>query len=72
MASVGAESGRLEETVLAACAHLDRQTAHAVERLSSIIEPVLVIVAGAVALVVALGVYMPIFDLWRAVGEGRP
>jgi type IV pilus assembly protein PilC len=71
MASVGAESGRLEETVLAACTHLDRQTAHAVERLGSIIEPVLVIFAGAVALLVALGVYMPIFDLWRAVGGGR-
>ena len=63
MIRVGEESGTMEE-VLAEVSHFyENEIDDSVKNLSSIIEPVLVIVIGAVVGVLAVGLIMPIYNL---------
>ncbi len=61
--AVGDESGRLGELVTSACDHMEHEARVLADRLSSLVEPALLICAGGLALIVALGLYMPIFNL---------
>jgi MSHA biogenesis protein MshG len=49
----------------------NRETDYSIKGLSAAIEPILVIFMGGLVLVLALGVYLPMWDLSRAVmGKG--
>jgi MSHA biogenesis protein MshG len=61
--AAGAESGRLGEVVAPLCAHLQAEAEREAEQLASLAEPLLLVVAGLLALVVALGLYLPLFSL---------
>ncbi len=45
--------------------HLEREVDYGVKRLSSSIEPALTVLLGGIMLVVALALYLPLFDLSR-------
>lgn len=66
MISVGEESGTLDEML----EHMADFYAHDVDydlkRLSSAIEPILIVLLGGMVLVLALGVFLPIWDLGQA------
>jgi MSHA biogenesis protein MshG len=66
MISVGEESGTLDEML----EHMADLYAHDVDydlkRLSSAIEPILIVLLGGMVLVLALGVFLPIWDLGQA------
>jgi len=63
MVSIGEESGELDRMLDQVGHHLEREVDHATKRLSSMIEPVMTVVLGAIVLFVALALYLPLFEL---------
>ncbi len=65
MIAVGEETGQLGEMLDEVAGAYQREVDYAVKTLAAQIEPILVIVLGAVILVFALGVFLPLWDLSR-------
>ncbi|NSW75461.1 MAG: type II secretion system F family protein [Candidatus Atribacteria bacterium] len=63
MASVGEESGNLELTLNKVTELYDKEIALFVARLSSTIEPILTIIIGIGVFIVALSLFLPIFEI---------
>jgi len=66
MVEVGEESGRLEEMLDEVAQYYDGEVDTDLNNLGSAIEPILLLVVGAMVLVLALGVFLPIWDLGKA------
>jgi MSHA biogenesis protein MshG len=66
MIAVGEESGTLDEMLDHVADFFEQDVDYDLQRLSSAIEPILIVVLGAVVLVLALGVFLPIWDLGKA------
>lgn len=64
--AIGDESGSLEELMHEISLHHRAEVDHAIKRLSSTLEPLLVWLLGIGVLILALGVFMPMWDLGRA------
>ena len=64
--AIGEESGTLDELLQEMSVHYHGEVEHAVKRLSANLEPLLIGVFGAAVLVMALGVFMPMWELGRA------
>ena len=72
MLSVGEETGELDSLLFEIADMYDRETSHSISGLSSAIEPLLLTVIGALVLLLALGVFMPMWNLGAAaMGTGR-
>ncbi|MBI1976396.1 MAG: type II secretion system F family protein [Candidatus Omnitrophica bacterium] len=63
MVKVGEESGRMDELLLRASQHYDTQVAYGLKRLGVLVEPLLLAVLGAMVLVLALGVFIPMWNV---------
>ncbi len=63
MVAVGEESGALDEMMSEVADMYQREVEYELKTLSSQIEPILIVVLGAMVLVLALGVFLPIWDL---------
>ncbi|AEB10910.1 type II secretion system F family protein [Marinithermus hydrothermalis] len=63
MSAVGEASGGLDAMLDQAARHLEREVDYAVKRLSASIEPILTVLLGVGILLVALALYLPLFDL---------
>ena len=66
MVAVGEESGTLDEMLDHVADFYEQDVDYDLQRLSSAIEPILIVVLGAIVLVLALGVFLPIWDLGKA------
>jgi MSHA biogenesis protein MshG len=66
MVAVGEETGALDELMSEIAEMYQREVEYDLKSLASQIEPVLVVSLGAVVLVLALGVFLPIWDLGTA------
>lgn len=66
MIAVGEESGALDDLLQEIAETYQRETEYELKTLSSQIEPILIIFLGVLVLIVALGVFLPIWDLSRA------
>jgi MSHA biogenesis protein MshG len=64
--AIGDESGSLEELMQEISLHHRAEVDYAVKRLSSTLEPILIWFLGIGVLILALGVFMPMWDLGRA------
>jgi len=71
MIAVGEESGALDDLMEEVADMYQREVEYDLKNLSAQIEPVLIIFLGVLVLVLALGVFLPIWDLGRA-AMGRP
>jgi MSHA biogenesis protein MshG len=67
MISVGEETGTIDELLAEVADFYDAEIEYDVERLSDAIEPILISIIGGLVLVMALGVFLPIWDLNTAV-----
>ena len=67
MVSVGEETGRLDLMVARAAAILDREFDVRMRRFLTVLEPLLVLMVGAVVGVILMALYLPMFGLARAV-----
>ncbi len=66
MLAVGEESGTITELLEEIAGYYDREVEFATERLSASIEPILTIIIGGLVLVMAMGVFLPMWDLASA------
>lgn len=63
MLSVGEETGSVDTMLLEVADFYEREIEYDIDRLSSAIEPILVVVIGAMVLVLALGVFLPMWNM---------
>lgn len=70
MISIGEESGSVDELLDEVATFYDREVEYEIEKLSSAIEPVLTVVIAGIVLLLALGVFLPMWDM-SAVALGR-
>ena len=66
MIAVGEESGRLDELMDEIAQMYEREVDYELKTLSSQIEPILIAFLGLMVLVLALGIFLPIWDLGKA------
>ena len=66
MILVGEESGSLDDMMDEVADMYTRETDYELKTLSAQIEPVLIVLLGVLVLILALGVFLPIWDLGRA------
>jgi MSHA biogenesis protein MshG len=65
MIAVGEESGSLDEMLAEVADFYQQDVEYELKTLSSQIEPILIVFLGVVVLILALGVFLPIWDLGR-------
>jgi len=70
MISVGEETGAVDDLLLEVAEYYEREVDYDLKNLSSAIEPVLLVVIGIIVLILALGVFLPMWDLARAARGG--
>src|ERR1700722_8552550 len=68
MVAVGEETGELSELLGEVAEHYRRDVDYQLKNLSALIEPVLIVAVGGVVLVLALGVFLPMWDMFAKVG----
>jgi MSHA biogenesis protein MshG len=66
MIAVGEESGDMDGMMFEVAEMYEREVKYEVATLSSKIEPILIVVLGVMVLVLALGVFLPMWDLGKA------
>lgn len=66
MLAVGEETGAVDEMLEQVADFYEREVDYDLKRLSSAIEPVLIVVIGAIVLVLMLGVFLPLWDMAAA------
>ena len=64
--STGEETGEIDQLALKAADFYTKQVNAIVDRITSIIEPILLILVGAIILVILLATYLPIFQIGEA------
>lgn len=67
MVSVGEETGNLDDMLVRASVHYDRDVEHTVARLSTLIEPAMILVVGLIVGFVVISIAMPLFNLSQVV-----
>ena len=65
MFAVGEETGALDEMMTEVAEHFQKEVDYAIKSLGAQIEPIMILVLGAMILVFALGVFLPMWDLSR-------
>lgn len=68
MISTGEESGDLEKMLESSYDYLEEEVSHRVGILTTMMEPVMLLVIGAVVGFVALSIYLPLFSIYENVG----
>jgi len=66
MIAVGEETGDMDGLMFEIAAMYEREVEYEVKTLSSQIEPILIVALGVMVLILALGVFLPMWDLGKA------
>ena len=66
MIAVGEESGSLDDMMQEVADMYQREVEYELKTLGQQIEPILIVFLGAMVLVLALGIFLPIWDLGKA------
>jgi MSHA biogenesis protein MshG len=66
MIAVGEESGSIDELMDEIAQMYEREVDYELKTLSSQIEPILIVFLGIMVLILALGIFLPIWDLGKA------
>jgi len=69
MMAVGEETGELSELLDEAAGFYEREVDHGLKNLSSAIEPVLIVVVGGMVLLLALGIFLPLWEMIARAGH---
>jgi MSHA biogenesis protein MshG len=70
MMEVGEETGELTRLLEEVADYYQREVDHTVKNLSALIEPILMVAVGAMVLVLALGIFLPLWDMIGKVSGG--
>lgn len=66
MIAVGEETGSVESTLAEVAAYYEREVDFDLKRIGDLIEPVMIVIVGILVLGLALGVYLPMWELASA------
>ncbi len=66
MIAVGEETGQIDALLDEVADFYDEEADYSLKRLSEAIEPILIVAMGGIVLILALGVFLPIWDLGQA------
>jgi MSHA biogenesis protein MshG len=69
MIAIGEETGALPELLDEAAGYYEREVDHALKNLSSSIEPILIVTVGGMVLVLAMGIFMPLWEVISKAGQ---
>jgi len=67
MIAIGEQSGSLDDMLNSVSNHYDMEVEQAIEGLTAMIEPILTVVIGGAVVVLALGIFMPMWGMAAAV-----
>ena len=71
MIAVGEETGEIDALLTEIAGMYERETAYAIKGLSAKVEPLLLVIIAALVLILALGIFMPMWSLGQAaMGRG--
>jgi type IV pilus assembly protein PilC len=70
MTATGEETGRLDQMLLRTAEFYEQRVSAKVEGLSSLVEPIAIVVLGAVIGIMLVALYLPIFSLGQAMRSG--
>ena len=71
MIAVGEETGSVDDMLVNVADFYDEEVDYGLKRLAESIEPLLIVAMGILVLILALGVFLPMWDLGRAaLGKG--
>jgi MSHA biogenesis protein MshG len=70
MLSVGEETGQVDDMLDEVAGFYEREVDYEVKNLSATIEPVMIVLMGGLVLILALGVFLPMWDM-ATVSMGR-
>jgi MSHA biogenesis protein MshG len=68
MIAVGEESGAVDKLLEDVSDFYDQETEYDVQNLSAAIEPIMLVFMGGLVLILALGIFLPLWDLGAAAG----
>jgi type II secretory pathway component PulF len=68
MIAMGEQTGKLDDVLARLSSYFDSQVEYTVDNLTSMIEPVLIFVLGCIVLGMALGIFLPIWNLSHVFG----
>lgn len=71
MIGTGEETGALDEMLLKFNKFFDNEIEKFVEKISSMLEPILIVFIASIILVITLAIYMPIFSLGKVMMKGH-
>ncbi|MFH1202133.1 MAG: type II secretion system F family protein [Candidatus Omnitrophota bacterium] len=63
MVSTGEESGAIDTLLLKVSEHYDLEVGYAIKNLTTMIEPILILALGSIVLVLALAVFLPMWNM---------
>lgn len=67
MIAVGEETGQVDEMLDEVAGFYEREVEYDIDNLSAMIEPILIVAIGVLVLILALGVFLPMWDMAQAV-----
>ena len=67
MIAVGEETGQVDEVLAEVAGYYEREVDYDIKSLSAYIEPVMIVAIGVMVLILALGVFLPMWDLTRVI-----
>jgi type II secretory pathway component PulF len=67
MVAIGEQSGSLDDMLSSVANHFDVEVEYAIQGLTSMIEPILTLVLGGAVVIMAFGIFLPMWDLVGAV-----
>jgi MSHA biogenesis protein MshG len=67
MMAVGEETGQVDELMAEVADYYEREVDYDIKNLSASIEPILIIAIGAMVLILAMGVFLPMWDMAKVV-----
>lgn len=70
MMSTGEETGEMDKLLSKAAEFYDKQVDSVIDRLTSLIEPLLIVIMAVVVGGIIIVIYLPIFDLGEAISQG--
>lgn len=70
MVSIGERTGALDTLLRSVAEHYDNEANHTIKNLPTIIEPILLVIVAGFVLVLALAVFLPLWDMVKLARRG--
>ncbi|HYW04025.1 MAG TPA: type II secretion system F family protein [Gammaproteobacteria bacterium] len=70
MMAVGEETGAIDDMMQEVAEFYERDVAYDVENLAAVLEPILIVAVGCLVLLLALAVFLPMWDLYNLAASG--